>query len=118
MPKDQRDMLGQWIPEQSNDYLRTARVTVIAFQNKVSRALKCDDVRFSEDEVLEPLRTFLEKKGLADDLIGDIVQDLRWKERPVEERQEEPPSPTVSVALTSMSIRWMRPGNSLSAMSW
>eukprot|EP00973_Karenia_brevis_P001590 215509-Karenia_brevis.AAC.1 len=34
MPKGQRDMLGQWIPEQSNDYLRTARATVIAIQSK------------------------------------------------------------------------------------
>eukprot|EP00973_Karenia_brevis_P048106 6675813-Karenia_brevis.AAC.1 len=50
MPKDQRDMLGRWIPEQSNDYLRTARATVIAIQNRVSLALRRKDVRFSEDE--------------------------------------------------------------------
>eukprot|EP00973_Karenia_brevis_P063452 8818173-Karenia_brevis.AAC.1 len=76
MPKDQCDMLGRWIPEQSNDYFRTARATVIAIQNKVSFALRCNDSRFSEDEVLDLLRTFLEKKGLAEDGIGDIVQDL------------------------------------------
>eukprot|EP00973_Karenia_brevis_P090283 12401790-Karenia_brevis.AAC.1 len=104
MPKDQRDMLGRWIPEQSNDYLRTARATVIAIQNKVSFALRCNDVRFSEDEVLDLLRTFLEEKGLAEAEIGDILQDLRWKALPVEERQEVPPSPTVSVAADASDV--------------
>eukprot|EP00973_Karenia_brevis_P004957 683137-Karenia_brevis.AAC.1 len=64
--KDQRYMLGRWIPEQSSDYLCTACATVIAFQNKVSLALRRGDARLSEVEVLDLLRTFLEKKLLAE----------------------------------------------------
>eukprot|EP00973_Karenia_brevis_P040655 5623881-Karenia_brevis.AAC.1 len=79
LAKDQRDKLGRWVPEQSDDYLRAARSTVYGIQDVVSSALRNNDPRITEEEVLDGLKEYLSKKSLDPLAIGHIVDDLRWK---------------------------------------
>ena len=50
VPKAERDLLGRWLPEQSDDYLRSARSVVYKVQDKVALALRTKSQDFPEDE--------------------------------------------------------------------
>eukprot|EP00973_Karenia_brevis_P006726 914261-Karenia_brevis.AAC.1 len=79
MPKDQRDKLCRWIPEQSNDYLRAARPTVFGIQMKMARAMRNNNARLSEEETLDGLRSYLVTKQIMPEHSENIVDDLHWK---------------------------------------
>ena len=60
IPKEQRDYLGRWMPEQSDDYLRTARAVIGEIQTRVAKAIRDGDDRLDESESSNSLAEFLE----------------------------------------------------------
>eukprot|EP00973_Karenia_brevis_P088082 12213724-Karenia_brevis.AAC.1 len=65
--KDERDKLGRWQADQSDDYLRSSRATVFAIQSKVVHAIVSGDHRLTEDETLDAVRKFGEQKHLSEE---------------------------------------------------
>jgi hypothetical protein len=49
--KSQRDFLGRWKPEQSDDYIRTSREVVSNLQEMVALGIRVNDPRISEENV-------------------------------------------------------------------
>ena len=62
IPKDQRDFLGRWMPDQADDYLRTARAVIGEIQGKVARAIRLGDDRLDESESAISLEKYLESR--------------------------------------------------------
>jgi hypothetical protein len=73
--KDDRDYIGRWVPEQSDDYMRTARAKVFAVQSQVSAAIRGAPDRVDESRELERFREYLGKRleeGAAEQVYADI----------------------------------------------
>ena len=49
-PKEQRDYLGRWMPEQSDDYLVTSRAVVGKIQRRVAEAFREGAEELDESE--------------------------------------------------------------------
>eukprot|EP00973_Karenia_brevis_P066788 9285133-Karenia_brevis.AAC.1 len=98
LPKDQPDKLGRWVPEQIKDCVRAARSTVFGIRDVVSTALRNNDPRTTEEEVLDGLKEYLNRKSVDPSAMELIVQDLRWRPRSERGSGSVPATPTVSPA--------------------
>ena len=58
-PKEQRDYLGRWMPEQSDDYLVTSRAVVGKIHRRVAEAFMEGAEELDESESRLKLRSFL-----------------------------------------------------------
>ena len=64
--KSQRDFLGRWQPQQSDDYFRTHKAVAKKIQGQVIYAIRNDDVRIDETETISELKDYLKEKGWKD----------------------------------------------------
>jgi hypothetical protein len=78
IPKSERDFLGRWIPEQSDDYLLTSRSVVASVQDKVAVAIREGSIKLDETEALEGMRQSLEAKEVPEHQIIDILYNFDW----------------------------------------
>ena len=62
--------MGRWTPEQSDDYLRTAREIVYAIQDSVAHALRSGDSRISEEVTVQVITKDMQDVGYSDEAIG------------------------------------------------
>eukprot|EP00973_Karenia_brevis_P090999 12405386-Karenia_brevis.AAC.1 len=74
--KDERDKLGRWQADQSDDYLRSSRATVFAIQSNGLHAIVSGDHRLSEDETFDAVRKYGEQKQLSEDVIKNFLENL------------------------------------------
>ena len=65
VPNAERDFLGRWVPEQSDDYLRTTRAVVHAIQSKVAAAIRRSEAQVHEDVTLDQYQAYLGGTGLG-----------------------------------------------------
>jgi hypothetical protein len=78
IPKCERDFLGRWIPEQSDDYLLTSRSVVSSVQDKIATAVREGSIRLDETETLEAMRRALELKEVPEFQIVDTLRIFDW----------------------------------------
>ena len=64
--KTERDYLGRWTPEQSNDYVRTACQVVCKVQRSIAEAFRSGHLQIDESDLFEAMENKLRAKGVAD----------------------------------------------------
>ena len=77
--KAKRDFLGRWLPEQSDDYLRTARAVVLGLQRQVAVAIRSDPTKVVEDETMGDLQHHLEQRGVHTDRITLLKMRMEFQ---------------------------------------
>eukprot|EP00974_Lingulodinium_polyedra_P103169 9988111-Lingulodinium_polyedra.AAC.2 len=85
--KNKRDYLGRWVPQQSDDYVDTARAIVYAVQLRVTQGFREKDFPFDESVLSERIRGYLQDRGWDQDEARDVGESMRleFMERPIEE---------------------------------
>ena len=78
--KEDRDRLGRWAPEQSDDYLRSSKVVIHKIQQSVASAIRSNDASLVEEETLQGLAVFLRERNEVDSEIDKIVDTLEARE--------------------------------------
>lgn len=73
--KEDRDYLGKWSPDGSDNYLTTARTTVFKIQRKVIERHKMAPTAYDESEIMFALESRRAEKGMVE------VERTRWIER-------------------------------------
>ena len=73
--KAERDYLGRWKPDQSDDYLITARTVVWKIQEKVAKKIKSGS-RLDESVALGDVKKFLEVKGVGSEAVAGALDKL------------------------------------------
>jgi hypothetical protein len=76
--KTKRDYLGRWQPQQSDDYLRTAREVVNQIQRQVAQAIRAGDSRISEETPMTALEDVL-KDFYDDEDLEDMMNKLDYR---------------------------------------
>ena len=77
--KDQRAHLGRWLPEQSDDYLRSARILVFEIQAAVAAALRSESPKVSEEEVLDKLEDHMQTRSASTQRCEEVCSSLDWR---------------------------------------
>jgi hypothetical protein len=80
IPKSDRDFLGRWVPEQSDDYLLTARSVVAGIQEKVARQLRVSPTLIDETETLDSFRKHLLGNGLNEQDTASFLDKFDFSE--------------------------------------
>jgi len=75
--KSQRDFLGRWRPQQSDDYLRTHKAVVRRIQLQVVEAIRSDDARIDESENFAELKDYLKEKGWQEAQVAAQLKRLQ-----------------------------------------
>ena len=81
VPKTERDLLGRWKPEGSDQYVRSYNTVIARLQEKLAEPIRNGDgyQAFDEGAVLEDLKIWLqEKRGYGREAADDEVET--WKE--------------------------------------
>jgi hypothetical protein len=74
--KAKRDYIGRWLPQQSDNYLMTARAVVLKVQRDVCAAIISDPGRLDETECFLSLKKFMEVRGYPDAMISGQLSRL------------------------------------------
>jgi hypothetical protein len=73
-----RKMVGRWSFSQEEEYMRHLETSIRGAQAKVAAFLKSWDpsLRVLEDQIIANLGNYLRERGVQEDAIGDIAQNL------------------------------------------
>ena len=83
--KDERDLLGRWKPEGSDQYVRSYNAAVSRMQNQFAQPIKIGDgySAFDEGAILEELKVWLVEKWHVDKTVAeDAVEAWKAKIKP------------------------------------
>jgi hypothetical protein len=69
IPKEKRDYLGRWTPEQSDDYLRTARDMVTSIQDKIAKSMRENLGMLDETDVSRDVAATLRSLGASEEIV-------------------------------------------------
>ena len=67
IPESERDYIGRWAAEQSDEYLKTARGVVHSVQQKITNQFVTRMNEIDEDDAKQELKRYLEKKAFSED---------------------------------------------------
>jgi hypothetical protein len=81
IPKSDRDFLGRWVPEQSDDYLLTARSVVAGIQEKVAKQIRVAPTLIDETETLDSFRKHLLGNGLSEQDAASFLGKFQFDEQ-------------------------------------
>ncbi|CAE8672089.1 unnamed protein product [Polarella glacialis] len=79
VPKIQRDCLGRWMPDASDDYARTARQVVYGIQKLIVKKFQTNPVGLDEDTGKAEMEAYLDKKGLGSLEVKRVMKKLDVK---------------------------------------
>ena len=106
--KEERNYLGRWMPEQSDDYLLTSRAIVGKLQRAVAKALREGNPLIDESESMLKMRDFMKKLGFGEERISNQEERLEFQR--VSDGTETPPPTEDEV---EQWLRTMRSSNML-----
>ena len=91
VPKPERDMLGRWAPEGSDQYVRSYNAVIARLQNKFAQPVRVGDGynAFDEGAVMEELKEWLRDKwGVGKETAHEAVEGWKSKVKPFAPFQE------------------------------
>eukprot|EP00435_Cladocopium_sp_Y103_P056827 s679_g19.t1 len=121
--KDERDLLGRWTPEGSDQYVRSYNAVITRLQAQFAQPVRtnCGYTAFDEGAVLEDLKVWLvEKWGVEEEMASTAVDG--WKEKlkpftPFADLLEEKEGTALSKSKAGMALAAMESSNSSSDSS-